>query len=121
MEDGEGLSAVDYLDQAFEVIREEARDNPAFAARMVKALGGEVVFPNSAKRDILNPLSVAASETETAMRNLYSGLSAAELRGVLREHNLASSVDVRGLAGPDLLDMLVRRAREKAAERMSTR
>lgn len=121
MESGEGLSPTDYLDRAFEVIREEARDNPAFAARLVKALGGEVVFPNSAKREVLNPVAVAAAETEAAMRDIYASLSAVELRGVLRDFNLASSVDVRGLDGPGLLDMLVRRARAKAGERMSVR
>ena len=121
MEPGEGLTAAEYLDRAFEVIREEARDNPAFAARLVKALGGEVVFANAAKREVLNPLAVAAGETEAAMRDIYASLSAAELRGVLRDHNLASSVDVRGLDGPELLEMLVRRARAKSGERMSAR
>ncbi len=121
MEPGEGLSPAEYLDQAFDVIREEARDNPGFAARLVKALGGEVVFPNSAKREVLNPLTVAAGETEAAMRDIYASLSAAELRGVLRDFNLASAVDVRGLDGPVLLDMLVRRAKAKVGERMSAR
>ncbi len=120
MEHGQGLSAAEFLDRAFEIIREEARDNPAFAARLVKALGGDVVFPDTARREVLNPISVAASETEAAMRSLYESFSAAQLRGVLRDHNLASAVDTRGLDGPALLDMLVHRARAKARERMST-
>ncbi len=118
MEDRQGLSASEYLDRAFDVIRDEARANPAFASRLVKALGGEVMFPRAQKKHILNPLSVAAVETEAAMRALFSDLSATELKALLRQYNLASAVDIRGLDGKALLDLLVRRARDKSGERM---
>ena len=38
------LTPVEYLDRFFDELRAEVRSNPQLAARLVKALGGEVVF-----------------------------------------------------------------------------
>lgn len=121
MESGKGLDAVEYLDRFFEELRSEVRANPAFANRLVKALGGQVVFDESRKGDILNPLVVAASETEDGFRRLFAGMSSSELRRMLKDYNLATAVDWRGLKQPALLELLIRRARDKVAERHSYR
>lgn len=119
MDQGEGIDPIEYLDRFFEEIRQEARDNPDFAHRLVKSLGGEVVFHESLKSDVLNPLIVAATETEAGLRASFSNLTKAKLKRVLKTHNLATTLDLRGLEGPQLLDMLVVRARAKALERTS--
>lgn len=119
MGDGEEIGAAEYLDQLFEVIREEARANPEFAARLVRATGGKVVFPERDKAVLLNPLDIAAREGPEGVVDHYTSLDASTLRRVLKEHNLATPVDVRTRSKDDLLDMLARRACERVAARSS--
>lgn len=118
MAEGARLSAADYLDRFFEEIRAEARGNPAFAARLVRALGGEITFAERDKIVIAAPLEIAAAGGQAALRDTFGTLDAAGLRKVLRTANLASSVDVRGRTAEELLDLLVRRATAKMDERM---
>lgn len=117
---GEGLDPVDYLDRFFEEIRREARDNPAFAHRLVTALGATVAFDAGQKPDLLNPLIVASEAGADGVRAQFASLSARDLKAMLKSYNLASSIDMRGHDGPELLDLLARRSAEKAGERRST-
>lgn len=113
------LSAVEYLDRLFDVIREEARANPEFAARLVKATGGSIVFDADDRAALINPVELAAHGGETALRETLGPLEAVDLRKVLKVHGLASPVDVRGRSKDELVDMLVRRAVERATARTS--
>ena len=117
MDKGARLSAVDYLDRFFEEIRLEARANPDFAARLTRALGGEVVFAKSDIVEVANPMEIAANQGEPGLRETFAGLDAAGLRKTMRTANLATPVDMRGKDTTELTDMLVRRALAKLAER----
>ena len=121
MGDGEEIGAVEYLDRLFDVIREEARANPGFAARLVRATGGEVTFPSSDKAVLLNPLEIAAKTGAQGVLEQFDSLDAATLRRVLKAHNLATPVDVRTRSKDELLDMLSRRAAERVASRSSSK
>ena len=44
MGEDQGLNPIEYLDRFFDELRAEVRSNPKLAARLVKALGGNVVF-----------------------------------------------------------------------------
>lgn len=113
------MNPTEFLDKLFDVIREEARSNPAFAARLVKAAGGHVTFESKDKVTVLNPLEVAAQGGPNAVRSTFESLDAVELRAVLKEHNLASAIDVRSRGRADLLDMLAVRATARVASRTS--
>lgn len=117
MDKGARLSAVDYLDRFFEEIRLEARANPDFAARLTRALGGEVVFARGDVVDIANPMEIAANQGEAGLRETFAGIDAANLRKAMRTANLATPVDMRGQDADALMDMLVRRTLAKLAER----
>lgn len=119
MDAGERLDALACLDRFFEEIRDEARENPAFAARLVRALGGEIVFDAANRRVLLNPIAMALAGDEAHFRAEFGAMSPADLRAVLRDFNLASAVDMRGREKGELVDMLWQRALAKGRERAS--
>ena len=119
MGDGETLGAGEYLDRLFDVIREEALGNPEFAARLVRATGGQVTFPERDKEVLLNPVEIAAREGAEGVHDQFASRDVSTLRRVLKAHNLATPVDVRGKKKEDLLGMLSRRAMERVAARSS--
>lgn len=116
MDDGSRIDALTYLDRFFDVVREEARSNPTFSARLVEALGGDVVFPGDDRVALLNPLKLAA-KGEAHLRDALDGLKLSELKAVLKAHNLATAVDMRGLSVEQLTAMLVERALTRLSER----
>ncbi|MEM9740481.1 MAG: hypothetical protein AAF829_11485 [Pseudomonadota bacterium] len=113
------MNSTEFLDRLFDVIRDEARANPAFAARLVKAAGGQVTFTERDKVAVLNPLEVAAEGGPNAVRSAFETLDPLQLRTLLKEHNLASAIDVRSRGKADLLDMLAVRATARVASRSS--
>ena len=114
------LDPVAYLDRMFDVIREEARQNPKFADRLVKAMGGQVVFADETKTSVANPYILAGSSSKANFYSVYASMKTNELKRVLRENNLATSLDMRGKSSAQLLDMLYDRARTKISERKSS-
>lgn len=119
MDDGSRIDALTYLDRFFDAVRDEARSNPAFSARLVEALGGEIVFPGEDKLALLNPLKLAAVG-EDQLRNAITGLTPKDLKSVLKANNLATPVDMRGLSVDDLGEMLVARALNRLNERTNS-
>ena len=116
MDDDARVDAVSYLDRFFDAIRDEARANPALAARLVEALGGEVVFEAKDQVALFNPLKLAA-KGGSALETAADGLTAAQLKAVMKAHNLATPVDVRGRSKEELGALLVERARARLSER----
>ena len=114
------LDPVAYLDRFFDEIRDEARNNPKFADRLVKALGAEVVFDDDLKKDVINPFILASNKTRAEFYAIFSPMKPAQLRKLMREHNLATSIDVRGRSPSQLVDMLYDRATLKISERKSS-
>ncbi|MEM8920226.1 MAG: hypothetical protein AAGB25_02590, partial [Pseudomonadota bacterium] len=98
---------------------EEVRSNPKLASRLVKALGAQVVFDDETKGDVSNPY-VLADGSKTRFYSVYSPMKASQLKRVLRENNLATSVDLRGKTPSQLIDMLYERATSKVQERKSS-
>ena len=119
MEEKTQLTPADYLDRFFDEIRREARDNPRLAARLVEALGGEVVFDRAQKTQIVNPYALVADGSKARFYAIFSEMKPSEVRRVLRDHNLATPVDVQGLSLSELVDMLYQRAMAKVEERSS--
>ncbi len=120
MEKNERLDAIQFLDRFFDELREEARANPKFASRLVRAMGGQVVFEDTAKADIANPYLLAAEGDRSNFYAVFSSLKAAQIKKVLKDNNLATSIDMRGKSASDLVDMLYDRATLKVSERKSS-
>lgn len=120
MEEDPQLDALDYLDRFFEEIRRHARQDAEFAARLVKALGGEVVFEADRAVDIVNPLELAATSSREKFDAVFETMTLAQIKAVMKKHNLGTTVDAKGLAKPALIEMLHARAVAKARERGAT-
>lgn len=114
------LTPIEYLDRFFDELRAEVRANPRLAARLVKALGGEVVFEDAAKEEVANPYQLAASSSKAKFLKVFSSFKLAQLKQVLKEHNLATKVDMTGKSIDQLLEMLYERAASKVSERKSS-
>ena len=102
------------------LFREEARQNPKFADRLVKAMGGQVVFEDEAKSAVANPYLLAGNSTKAHFYSVFAPMKTNELKKILRDHNLATPLDLRGKSASQLLDMLYERARLKITERKSS-
>lgn len=109
--------ALEALDRFFEELRLELRANPELAHRLVKALGAEVTFEGGLAARLVNPRELAATKSEADFRKTLGAMSATDIRAVLKAHNLASSVDMKGLGTDALIDMAHARALAKINER----
>jgi hypothetical protein len=120
MAEDKRLSAVEYIDRFFDELREEVRSNPRLAARLVKALGGNVVFEDEDKADLANPYVLAASGAKSRFYSVYGAMKSAEIKKVLKQNNLATTIDMNGKSAAQLVDMLFERASGKISERKSS-
>jgi hypothetical protein len=120
MAEDKRLTPVEYLDRFFDELRDEVRSNPKLAARLVKALGGEVVFEDDAKVDIANPYALAAQGSKAKFLSVFGSLKLSEIKRVLKDNNLATRVDMNGKSAGQLVEMLFERASSKVKERRSS-
>lgn len=120
MAESPGLTPVEYIDRFFDELRAEVRSNPALAARLVKALGGNVVFEDEAKAEIASPYALAASGDKARFFSIFGSMKLGELRKVLKDNNLATRVDMGGKSAEQLIEMLFTRASRKVNERTSS-
>lgn len=120
MAEDSGLTASEYLDRFFDELRDEVRSNPKFASRVVKALGGTVIFEDEARVDVANPYILAANGSKSQFYSTFATMKANQLRQVLRENNLATRLDMAGKTPEQLIDMLFDRASSKVNERKSS-
>ncbi|MEO1101681.1 MAG: hypothetical protein AAFW65_07530 [Pseudomonadota bacterium] len=117
MAKNEKLDPVEYLDRFFDELRNEVRANPELASRLVKALGGSVVFDSGDADAVTNPFIVAAEQDKAHFYALYAPMKVSQIKRVLKDNNLATAVDVRGKTANQLIDMLYDRASYKVSER----
>lgn len=120
MAEDPGLTASEYLDRFFDELRDEVRANPKFASRVVKALGGTVVFENEARADVANPYILAANGSKSQFYSTFASMKIGQIRQVLRDNNLATRLDMAGKSAEQLIDMLFDRASTKVNERKSS-
>ena len=120
MAEDKRLTPVEYLDRFFDELRDEVRSNPKLAARLVKALGGEVVFEEQAKTDVANPYALAAQGSKAKFLSVFGSLKLSEIKRVLKDNNLATRVDMNGKNSGQLAEMLFERATSKVKERRSS-
>ena len=114
------LTPVEYLDRFFDELRAEVRSNPRLAARLVQALGGEVVFEDEARAEVANPYALAAQGSKAKFLSVFGSLKLSEIKRVLKDNNLATRVDMSGKSAGQLAEMLFDRASSKVKERRSS-
>jgi hypothetical protein len=120
MAQGPGLTPVEHIDRFFDELGAEVRSNPALAARLVKALGGNVVLEDETRADVANPYALAASATKPQFFAVFGAIKLAQLKKVLKDHNLATRVDMNGKAADQLVAMMYEGTLNKVSERRSS-
>jgi hypothetical protein len=120
MAEDKRLSAVEYVDRFFDEIRAEVRTNPRLAERLVSALGGSVTFAEEQKAEVANPYLAAARLSKPEFIATFASLKPGQLRQVLKDHNLATRIDMTGKSAEQLLEMMHERAARRIKERQSS-
>ena len=105
------------LDDFLEVLRREFHDNPEFALRAVKALGGTIEVRGQNAAMAVNPLELVETQGADAATQTLSSFSSAELKKIAKNHNLATSIDLKGKDEQAIVELLVKRASNKISER----
>ncbi len=93
------IEATAALDRFFAVVRQEASDNPKFAAALLEALGATVVFRGTGAVVAVDPVQVAI-EGQEEFRKTFLSFSAADLKKLVKEYNLATPSDLTGKTRP---------------------
>jgi hypothetical protein len=119
MAEDQRLTPVDYLDRFFDELRAEVRSNPKLAARLVKALGGNVVFEADDRAELANPYALATGPKANFL-SVFRSMKLPEIKKVLKDNNLATRVDMSGKSADELVEMMYDRAATKVAERKSS-
>lgn len=105
------------LDDFLEVLRREFNENPEFALRAVKALGGTIEVRGQNASMAVNPLELVETQGEAAATETLSSFSSAELKKIAKNHNLATTIDLKGRDEQAIVELLVKRASNKISER----
>lgn len=115
------LAPGEALDRLFAVIRQEAAANPAFARRMLEAVGVTVVFSGPEATVASDPILVAARDDYAAFRESFLGFTEKDLKALIRGHGLATEEQVKGVTSKPrqagLVELMWDGARRKLRDR----
>jgi hypothetical protein len=91
------VNPTEALERIFEVIRQEAVNNPTFARRMLDAAGVTVVFSGPDAVKAADPLIVAARTDYVGFRESFIGFAEKDLKGLIKGFALATDEQVKGV------------------------
>lgn len=108
------VKSTEAVNAFFQVLRDTVAEDPAFRARIVEALDLTVVYEGEEQFQGANPVKQASIWTKDAFSRIWNGAKVTELRAVLKERNLATAADMKGLRKSQLIDLLYDRSFEQA-------
>lgn len=111
------IEPVEALERFFAVVRQEAVDNPSFAARLLDALGARVVFRGDAAASGVDPLQVALQGYDE-FRATFLSFPVKDLKAFAKDFGLATTADMKGKSkAPQIVDVLWAGASAKIKDR----
>lgn len=111
------IEPVEALERFFAVVRQEAIDNPSFAARLLDALGAKVVFRGNAAASSVDPLQVALAGYEE-FRATFLSFPAKDLKSIVKDFGLGTAADMKGKSkAPQIVDVMWAGASAKLKDR----
>jgi hypothetical protein len=111
------IEPAEALDRFFAVVRQEANDNPNFAARLLNALGANVVFRGDAAVTSVDPLQVALRGHEE-FRATFLSFSVKDLKTIVKDFGLATPTDMKGKGkAPQIVELMWAGASAKIKDR----
>lgn len=121
-------TALDALEGFWNVIRDKANTDPAFARALVTALNIPIAFEIQPPLDaetfkavhpFISPRAMVG-QGEEKFREFFNALTDPQKRTVIRNHNFASAEAVKTVKGTVLVDVLWKAAKAQA-DRMAGR
>jgi hypothetical protein len=111
------IEPVEALERFFAVVRQEAVDNPKFAARLLDALGTKVVFRGDAATASVDPLQVALAGYDE-FRATFLSFPIKDLKVLVKDFGLATAADMKGKSkAPQIVDVMWAGASAKIKDR----
>lgn len=111
------IEPVEALDRFFAVVRQEAIDDPNFAARLLEALGAQVVFRGDAATAGVDPLKVALQGYEE-FRATFLSFPVKDLKVFVKDFGLATTADMKGKSkAPQIVEVMWSGASAKIRDR----
>lgn len=115
------VSPGEALERIFEVIREEAVANPAFAKRLLDAAGVTVVFSGPDAAKVADPILAAARAEYADFRESFIGFTEKDLKSLLKGFVLATDEQIKSVKTKPkqsgLVDLMWEGAKRKLDER----
>ncbi|NBC20084.1 MAG: hypothetical protein GVY06_03400 [Alphaproteobacteria bacterium] len=102
------------LNAFLEAVRDAAAEDPAFKARLIDALGFTVLYEGEEQFEGANPVSQAERWSPDAFKRIWNAARVPQIREALKNQELATTSDMRGLRKAELIDLMYRRAEQKA-------
>jgi hypothetical protein len=79
-----------------------------------------VVFEDETRADIASPYALGASATKAQFFAMFGSMKLAQLKKMLKDHNLVTRVDMNGKAANQRVAMMYERALNNVSERRSS-
>jgi hypothetical protein len=115
------VSPGEALERLFEVIREEAVANPAFARRLLDAVDITVVFSSPDAVKVADPILAAARGDYATFRESFLSFTEKDLKGLIKGFALATDEQIKGVKTKPkqsgLVDLMWEGANRKLDER----
>ncbi|KCZ55617.1 hypothetical protein HY29_10860 [Hyphomonas beringensis] len=97
-------------------IRDAAAESPAFRARLIEAMQVTVLYEGQEQFQGANPAVQAARWSKDAFCRIWGAAKVGELKATLKENDLATATDMKGMKKNDLVELLYKRALSRAEE-----
>lgn len=115
------LAPADALERIFEVIRQEAVNNPTFARRMLDAAGVTVVFSGADASKAVDPILLAARGDYASFRESFMSFPEKDLKALIKGFSLATDEQVKGVKSKPKQSGLVDLMWEGASRKLQDR
>ncbi|HVX34765.1 MAG TPA: hypothetical protein VHC71_00930 [Hyphomicrobium sp.] len=115
------VSPGEALERLFEVIREEAVANPAFARRLLDAVDVTVIFSGPDAVKVADPILAAARSDYATFRESFLSFTEKDLKSLIKGFVLATDEQIKGVKTKPkqsgLVDLMWEGAHRKLDER----
>ncbi len=115
------LTPAEALERIFEVIRQEASSNPAFARRMLDAAGVTVLFSGHDAVKAADPIIAAARADYASFRESFIAFPEKDLKALIKGFALATEEQIKGVKTKPkqggLVDLMWQGAKRQLDER----
>lgn len=102
------------LNAFLKAVKDAAAEDPAFKSRLISALGFTVLYEGEEQFIGANPVEQANRWSPEAFKRIWNPARVVQIKSALKDHELATTSDIRALNKGQLIDLMYKRAVEKS-------